>query len=291
VRLVVQVGAGSAPDIIARVVAQWLQDRLGQPFVIDNRPGASGNIATEAVVRSAPDGTTLLLCMSANGINATLFDNLRFSFVRDTAPVALVGRIPLVMEVHPSIPAKTVPEFIAYARAHPGKINMASSGNATPLHVAGELFKMMAGVDLVHVAYRGEPVARPDLLSGQVQTMFGVVPSSLPYIRNGQMRALAVTTEHRLEVLPDVPAMAEYLPGYEASGWYGIAAPKDTPREIVETLNVAINAGLTDPKMKARLAELGCLVYPGSPAAFSTFVAGEIDKWAKVIRTAGIKPE
>ncbi len=236
------------PDIIARVIAQWLSDRLGQPFVIDNRPGASGNIATEAVVRSAPDGTTLLFCMSANGINATLFDNLRFSFVRDTALVALVGRIPLVMEVHPSIPAKTVPEFIAYAKAHPGKINMASSGNATPLHVAGELFKMMAGVDLVHVAYRGEPVARPDLLSGQVQTMFGVVPSSIAYIRNGQMRALAVTTEQRLEVLPDVPAMAEFLPGYEASGWYGIAAPKDTPREIVDTLNVAINAGLTDPE-------------------------------------------
>ena len=291
VRIVVQVGAGSAPDIIARVVGQWLQDRLGQPFVIDNRPGASGNIATEAVVRSPPDGTTLLFAMSANGINATLFDNLRFNFVRDTVPVALVGRIPLVMELHPSIPAKTVPEFIAYAKAHPGKINMASSGNATPLHVAGELFKMMAGVDLVHVAYRGEPVARPDLLSGQVQTMFGVVPSSLPYIRNNQMRALAVTTETRLEVLPDVPAMAEFLPGYEASGWYGLVAPKDTPPEIVATLNAAINAGLTDPKVKLRLADLGCLVYPGSPAEFSKFVAGEIDKWAKVIRTAGIKPE
>ena len=231
VRLVVQVGAGSAPDIIARVVGQWLSDRIGQPVVIDNRPGASGNIATEAVVRSAPDGYTLLFCMSANGINASLFDNLRFSFVRDTVPVALIGRIPLVMEVHPSLPAKTVPEFIAYAKANPGKINMASSGNATPLHVAGELFKQMTGVDLVHVAYRGEPVARPDLLSGQVQMMFGVVPSSLPYIRNGQMRALAVTTEKRLDVLPDVPAMAEFLPGYEASGWYGIAAPKDTPQD------------------------------------------------------------
>jgi tripartite-type tricarboxylate transporter receptor subunit TctC len=291
VRIVVQVSAGSAPDIIARIMAQWLSDRLGQPFVVDNRPGASGNIATEAVVRSPPDGTTLLFCMSANGINATLFDNLRFNFVRDTAPVALIGRIPLVMELHPSVPAKTIPEFIAYAKARPGKINMASSGNATPVHVAGELFKMMAGVDLVHVAYRGEPVARPDLLSGQVQTIFGVVPSSMPYIRNGQMRALAVTTEQRLDVLPDVPAMAEFLPGYEASGWYGIAAPKDTPREIVDTLNAAINAGLTDPKVRVRLAELGCLVYPGSPAEFSTFVAGEIDKWAKVIRTAGIKPE
>ncbi len=291
IRLVVQVGAGSAPDIIARVIGQWVSDRLGQPVVIDNRPGASGNIATESVVRAAPDGYTLLFCMSANGINATLFDNLRFNFVRDTAPVALVGRIPLVLEIHPSVPAKTVPEFIAYAKANPGKINMASSGNATPLHVAGELFKMVAGVDLVHVAYRGEPVARPDLLSGQVQMMFGVVPSSLPYIKNGQMRALAVTTEKRLEVLPDVPAMAEFLPGYEASGWYGIAAPKDTPPEIIEKLNGAINAGLADTKMKERLAELGCLVYAGSPAAFSAFVAGEIEKWGKVIRTAGIKAE
>jgi len=291
VRLVVQVPAGSAPDIVARVISQWLSDRLGQPVVIDNRPGASGNIATEAVVRSAPDGTTLLFCMSANGINATLFDNLRFSFVRDTAPVALIGRIPLVMEIHPSVPAKTVPEFIAYAKANPGKINMASSGNATPLHVAGELFKMMAGVELVHVPYRGEPVARPDLLSGQVQTMFGVVPSSLPYIRNGQMRALAVTTEKRLDVMPDVPAMAEFLPGYEASGWYGIAAPRDAPPEIVERLNKEINAGLTDPVVKARLADLGCLVYPGTPADFRTFVTAEIDKWAKVIRTAGIRAE
>src|SRR5262245_23271575 len=231
IRLVVQVGAGSAPDIIARVVGQWLPHHIGQPVVIDSRPGASGSTATEAVVRSVPDGYTLLFCMSANGINASLFENLRFSFVRDTTPVALIGRIPLVMEVHPSVPAKTVPEFIAYAKAHPGKINMASSGNATPLHVAGELFKQMAGVDLVHVAYRVEPVARPALLSGQVQTMFGVVPSSLPYIKNGQMRALAVTTEQRLEVMPEVRAMAEFLTGYEASGWYGVAAPKDTPQE------------------------------------------------------------
>jgi tripartite-type tricarboxylate transporter receptor subunit TctC len=291
IRLVVQVGAGSAPDIIARVIGQSLSDRIGQPVVIDNRPGASGNIATEAVVRSAADGYTLLLAMSANGINASLFDNLRFSFVRDTTPVALIGRIPLVMEVHPSIPAKTVPEFIAYAKANPGKINMASSGNATPLHVAGELFQQMSGVKLVHVAYRGEPVARPDLLSGQVQTMFGVVPSSLPYIKNGQTRALAVSTEKRLDVLPDVPPMADYLPGYEASGWYGIAAPKDTPPEIIGRLNAAINTGLAEAKEKTRLAELGCLVYPGTPAQMTSFVAGEIDKWAKVIRTAGIKPE
>ena len=291
VRVIVQVPAGSAPDIVARVIGEWLSQRLGQPIVIDNRPGASGNIATEAVVRAAPDGTTLLFCMSANAINATLYDNLRFSFVRDTAPVALIGRIPLVMEVHPSLPAKTVPEFIAYAKANPGKINMASSGNATPLHVAGELFKMMAGIDLVHVAYRGEPMARPDLLNGRVQTMFGVVPSSLPYIKNGQMRALAVTTEHRLAVLPGVPAMAEFLPGYEASGWYGIAASKDTPPDIVERLNSEINAGLADPKTKGRLADLGCLVMAGAPAAFAKFVAGETEKWAKVIRTAGLKAE
>jgi tripartite-type tricarboxylate transporter receptor subunit TctC len=291
VRLVVQVPAGAAPDIIARVVGQWLSDRLGQPVVIDNRPGASGNIATEAVVRAPADGYTLLLAMSANAINASLYHNLRFSFMRDTAPVALIGPIPLVMEVHPSIPAKTVPEFIAYAKANPGKINMASSGNATPLHVGGELFQMMAGVKLVHVAYRGEPVARPDLLSGQVQVMFGVVPSSLPYIKNGQTRALAVSASRRLEVLPDIPAMAEFLPGYEASGWYGIAAPKDTPPEIVERLNREINAGLADAKTKARLEDLGCLVQPGSPADFAKFVTGETDKWGKVIQAAGIKAE
>ena len=291
VRLIVQVPAGSAPDIVARVIGQWLSDRLRQPIVIDNRPGASGNIGTEAVVRAAPDGYALLFCMSANSINATLFDNLRFSFMRDTAPVASIARIPLVMEVHPSVPAKTVPEFIAYAKANPGKINMASSGNATPLHVAGELFKMMAGVDMVHISYRGEPVARPDLLSGQVQVMFGVVPSSLPYIRNGQMRALAVTTDKRLAVLPDVPAMAEFLPGYEASGWYGIAAPKATPPEIVEKLNKEINAGLADAKTSARLADLGCLVFAGSPADFAKFVAGETEKWGKVVRAAGIKAQ
>jgi tripartite-type tricarboxylate transporter receptor subunit TctC len=289
VRLVVQVQGGSAPDIIARVMSEWLSTRLGQPVVIDNRAGASGNIATESVIRADPDGYTLLFCMSANAINASLYDNLRFNFMRDTAPIALIGRIPLVMEVHPSIPAKTVPEFIAHAKANPGKINMASSGNATPLHVAGELFKMMAGVDLVHVPYRGEPVARPDLLSGQVQVMFGVVPSSLPYIRSGQMRALGVTTENRLAVFPDVPAMAEFLPGFEASGWYGIAGPKGLPPEIVERLNKEINAGLTDAKVKERLADLGCLVSAGAPADFAKFVTGETEKWGKVIRTAGIK--
>ena len=291
VRLTVQTPAGGSPDIIARVIAQWLSERLGQQFVVDNRPGASGNIGTETVVRAPADGYSLLFAMSANAINATLFDNLRFSFTRDTAPVALVGRIPLVMEVHPSIPAKTVPEFIAYAKANPGKINMASAGNATPLHVAGELFQMMAGVRLVHVPYRGEATAMPDLLTGQVHVMFGVVPSSLGYIREGKLRALAVTTAKRLEVLPDIPAMGEFLSGYEASGWYGIAAPKATPTEIVEKLNQEINAAFADPKMKERLADLGCLVFAGSPADFGMFIAGETDKWAKVIRTAGIKAE
>jgi tripartite-type tricarboxylate transporter receptor subunit TctC len=291
VRLTVQTPAGGSPDIIARVISQWLSERLGQQFVVDNRPGASGNIGTEMVVRAPADGYSLLFAMSANAINATLFDNLRFSFVRDTTPVALVGRIPLVMEVHPSIPAKTVPEFIAYAKANSGKINMASAGNATPLHVAGELFQMMAGVRLVHVPYRGEATAMPDLISGQVHVMFGVVPSSLGYIREGKLRALAVTTAKRLDVLPDVPAMEEFLPGYEASGWYGIAAPKPTPAEIVEKLNQEINRAFADPKMKERLADLGCLVSAGSPADFGTFIAGETEKWAKVIQTAGLKAE
>src|SRR5262245_55540003 len=291
VRLIVQVSAGGSPDIVARVLGQWLSDRLGQQFVIDNRTGASGNIGTEAVVRAPADGYSLLFAMAANAINASLYDNLRFSFIRGTAPVASIARIPLVMEVNPSVPASTVPEFITYARANPGKINMASSGNATPLHVAGELFKMMAGVDLVHVPYRGEPVAMPDLLSGQVQVMFGVLPSSLAYIRTGQLRALAVTTAKRLAVLPNVPAMDEFLPGYEASGWYGIAAPKATPREIVEKLNKEINAALADAKMKERLADLGCLVFAGSPADFEKFIVGETEKWGKVIRAANIKAE
>jgi tripartite-type tricarboxylate transporter receptor subunit TctC len=291
IRLVVQVQAGSAPDIIARVIGQWLSERLGQPVVVDNRPGASGNIGTEAVIRAPADGYTLLFCMSANAINPSLYDNLRFSFMRDTALVASIGRIPLVLEIHPSVPAKTVPEFIAYAKANPGKINIASSGNATPLHVAAELFKMMAGVDLVHVPYRGEPVARPDLLNGRVQAMFGVVPSSLPHIKTGAMRALAVTTEKRLDVLPNVPAMDEFLPGYEASGWYGIAAPKGTPPDVVEKLNTEINAALADARTKERLADLGTLVLAGSPADFAKFVAGETEKWGKVIRAAGIKPQ
>ncbi len=289
VRLVVQVPAGSAPDIVARVLGQTLSERLGQPIVIDNRAGASGNIATESIVRAAPDGYSLLFAMSANAINASMYDNLRFNFTHDTAPVAFIGRIPLAMEIALSIPAKTIPEFIAYAKANAGKINIAETGHGTPLHVAGELFKMMAGINLVNVSYRGTPTARADLLAGQVQVMFGVVPESLPFIRNGQTRALAVTAEKRLGVLPDVPAMAEFLPGYEASGWYGVSAPKDTPPEIVAKLNKEINASMTDPKTKARLAELGCLVSPGAPADYAKFVAGDTEKWGKVVRAAGIK--
>jgi len=291
VRLIVQVPAGSAPDIIARVMADWLSERLGQQFVIDNRPGASGNIATEAVIRAPADGYSLLLAMSANAINASLYDNLRFNFAVDAAPVASIGRIPLALEVTPSLPPKTVPEFIAYAKANPGKINLALTGNGTPQHVAAELFKMMAGVSLVRVAYRGEPTAIADLISGQVQVMFGVLPSTLPYMRSGQLRALGVTTTKRQEVLPDVPAIHEFLPGYEASGWYGISAPKDTPAEIVERLNQEVNAGLIDPKTRQRLADLGCLIFGGSPADFGRFTAREIEKWTKVIRSAGIKAE
>jgi len=289
VRVIVQVPAGGAPDIIARVLGDWLSERMGQQFVIDNRPGASGNVATEAVIRSPADGYTLLLAMSANAINPSLYENLRFSFARDAAPVASIGRIPLALEVTPSLPAKTIPEFIAYAKANPGKINVASTGNGTPLHVAAEMFKMMAGVNLVHVAYRGEPTAIADLISGQVQAMFGVLPSTLPYIRSGQVRALGVTTTNRQDVVPDLPAIAEFLPGFEASGWYGVAAPKDTPAEIVDMLNKEVNAGLNDPKTRKRLTDLGCLIVEGSPADFGRFITDEIDKWTKVVRTAGLK--
>jgi tripartite-type tricarboxylate transporter receptor subunit TctC len=289
VRLIVQVPAGGAPDIIARVMGEWLSERLGQQFVIDNRPGASGNVATEAVIRSPADGYTLLLAMSANAINPSLYENLRFHFARDAAPVASIGTIPLALEINPSLPVKTIPEFIAYAKANPGKINVASTGNGTPLHVAAEMFKMMAGVNLVHVAYRGEPTAIADLIAGQVQAIFGVLPSTLPYIRSGQVRALGITTAKRQEVLPDLPAIAEFLPGFEASGWYGVAAPKDTPPEIVDRLNKEVNAGLADPKTRKRLTDLGCLIVEGSPADFSKFINAEIDKWTKVVRTAGLK--
>jgi tripartite-type tricarboxylate transporter receptor subunit TctC len=291
VRLIVQVPAGSAPDIIGRVIGDWLSERMGQQFVVENRPGASGNIATEGVIRAAPDGYTLLLAMSSNAINASLYHNLRFSFERDAAHVASIARIPLALVVNPGVQSKTIPEFIAYAKANPGKVNVASTGNGTPLHVAAELFNMLAGVKLVHVAYRGEPSVWPDLLSGQVQAMFAVLPSALPYIKGGQVRALGVTAATRQAVLPDVAAIAEFLPGYEASGWYGVAAPKDTPAEIVERLNKEINAGLADAKTSKRLADLGCLVFSGSPASFSKLIAGETEKWTRVVRTAGLRAE
>ncbi len=289
VHLVVTVPAGGSPDIIGRLLGQWLADRLGQPFVIENRSGASANIGTEFAVRAAPDGHTLLLAMSANAINAALYPDLNYNFIRDAAPIALIGRIPLVLVANPSLPAKTVPELIAYAKANSGKINMATAGKGTPLDVAGELFKMMAGVNIVSVTYQGEALAMPDLLSGQMQIMFGVVPASLGYIRSGKLRALAVTTAERQEVLPDVPAMAEFLPGFEAVGWYGIAAPKDTPATVVALLNKEINAALRDPDIKKRFAELGVGPGGGSAGDFAAFIAAETEKWAKVVSFAGSK--
>jgi tripartite-type tricarboxylate transporter receptor subunit TctC len=291
VRLIVTVPAGGSPDIIARLMGQWLSERLGQSFVIDNRTGASGNIGTEAAVHAPADGYTLLLAISANAINAAVYDNLRFDFIRDTTPVASIGTIPLAMDINPSIPARTVPEFIAYAKTNPGKINMASGGNATPLHVAGELFKMMTGVNMTHVPYRGEAAAYPELFSGQVQVMFGVLPASLGYIKSGQLRALAVTSAQRQAVLPDVPAMAEFLPGYQAAGWYGVVAPRGTPSDVIDKLNREINAGLAESGIKQRLTDLGCGVFAGSPADFGKFIADETEKWAKVIKVAGIKAQ
>jgi tripartite-type tricarboxylate transporter receptor subunit TctC len=289
VRLVVGLPAGSSPDIGARLMAQWLSERLGQQFVVDNRPGANTNIGTETVVRAPADGYTLLLLIAANAVNATLYDNLSFNIVRDLAPVAGIARVPQVMEVHPSVPVTTVPEFIAYAKANPGKLNMASGGVGGTPHVAGELFKMMAGIDMVHVPYRANP--RPDLLGGQVQVMFDTVPASIEYIRAGKLRALAVTSATRLPALPDVPTVAEFLPGYEASGWQGLAAPRGTPTEIVERLNTEINAALADAGIRAQFANLGALPMPMRPAEFARLIQDDIDKWAKVIKFAGIKAE
>jgi len=291
VRLIVTTAAGGSPDIIARLIGQWLSERLGQPIIVDNRPGAGTNIGTEIGVRAPPDGYTLLMALSANAINATVYDKLPFNFIRDTAPVASIASIPLIMEVNPSVPAKTVPEFIAYAKANPGKINMASGGSGTPAHVAGELFKMMAGINMVHVPYRGEGLALPDLISGQLQALFGVMPASLGYIKAGKLRALAVTTAKRQELLPDVPTAGEFLPGYEARGWYGIVGPKATPVNIIEKLNQEINAALADPSMKTRLTDLGCAVFAGSPADFGKFIAEETEKWAKVVKFSGAKAD
>jgi tripartite-type tricarboxylate transporter receptor subunit TctC len=291
VRIVVGAAAGSSPDIVGRLVGQWLSERLGQPFVTENRPGAGGNIGTEAVVRGSPDGHTLLLATSNNAINATLYDKLNFNFIRDIAPVAGIIRFSNVMVVHPSFRAKTVPEFIAYAKANPGKTNMASPGNGTTPHVTGELFKMMAGIDMIHVPYRGGGQVMTDLIAGQVQVSFIAPVLSLEHIRTGKLRALAVTTATRLDVLPDIPTVGDFVPGYEASAWFGVGAPKDTPAEIVEKLNGEINAGLSDPKLKARLAELAGDVLALSPADFGKLIAEETEKWAKVIKFAGIKPQ
>jgi tripartite-type tricarboxylate transporter receptor subunit TctC len=290
VHVIVGYPPGSGPDLEARLIGQWLSERLGQPFIIENRPGAASNIATEVVVRAPTDGYTLLLVASANASNATLYDNLNFNFIRDIAPVASIMRAPFVMEVNPSLPAKSVPEFIVYAKANPGKINMASSGNGTLPHVAGELFKMMTGIDMVHVPYRGGAPAMVDLISGRVQVGFNVVTESIGYIKAGKLRALAVTTAARSEVLPDIPTVSEFVPDYEASAWVGIGAPRNTPVEIIEKLNADINAGLADPKLKARFAELGATVSGGSPADFGRFITGETEKWAKVVKFAGIKP-
>jgi len=291
VRWVVPFPPGGVTDIVARLMGQWLSERLGQPFVIENRPGAGGNIGAEAVVKAAPDGYTLYLSSSPNAISATLYDNLNFNFIRDIAPVASISISPLVMEVNPSVPAKTVPEFVAYAKANSGKLNMASNGNGTTSHLAGELFKMMTGINMLHVPYRGAAPALTDLIGGQVQVMFDVMASSIEHIRAGKLRALAVTTATRSEALPDVPNVGEFLPGFEASAWQGVGVPKNTPTEIVEKLNKEINAGLADPKLRARLADLGGTVIGGSPADFGKLIADETEKWGKVIRAANIKPE
>jgi tripartite-type tricarboxylate transporter receptor subunit TctC len=291
VRIIVGLAAGSSLDILARLMAQWLSERLGQPFVIENRPGAGTNVATEAAVHSAPDGYTLLAVSPANAINATLYEKLNFNFIRDIAPVAGIVREPNVMVLNPSIPAKSVPEFIAYAKANPGKLSMASAGSGTASHMAGELFKMMAGVDMVHVPYRGGGPALSDLLGGQVQVMFPGTIASVEYVRTGKLRALAVTTATRSEALPDLLTVGDFVPGYEASLLDGLGAPKNTPAGIIDRLNKEINAGLADPRIKARFADLGATVIPGSPADFGKLIAEETEKWAKVIKFAGIKPE
>ena len=289
VHVIVGFPAGSGPDITARLMAQWISEHLGQSFVIENRPGAASNIATELVVRASPDGYTLLTAVTSNAINATFYDNLNFNFVRDIAPVAGMVRSPYVMVVNPSVPAKTVLEFIAYAKANPGNINMGSSGNGSTPHLYGELFKTMAGIDLLHVPYRGNYL--PDLLAGQVQVAFAPLPSSIEFIRAGKLRALAVTTAARLDVLPDVPTVGDVLPGYEASSWTGITAPRNTPVDIIDKLNKAINAGLADAKITERLADLGGLPMPMTPAEFGKFIVDETEKWGKVIRAANIKPD
>jgi tripartite-type tricarboxylate transporter receptor subunit TctC len=291
VRIIVGFGAGGAPDIVGRLIGQWLSQRLGQPFIVENRPGASSNIATEAVVHAVPDGYMLLVVGTWNANNAAIYAKLSFNFVRDIAPVASIGNIPYVMVVNLSCPAKTVPEFIAYAKANPGNLTMASPGIGTTPHLVGELFKFMTGVDMVHVPYRSSAPALTDLLGGQVQMTFGPLPSTIEHIRAGKLRPLAVTTETRLKVLPEIPTVGEFVQGYEGSGRYGIGAPKNTPAEIIEKLNKEINAALADPKIQARLADLGVEPTPMTPAEFGKLIADETEKWGKVIQAAHIKVE
>ena len=291
VRIVVGLAPGGANDIVARLMGQWLSERLGQQFVIENRPGAASNIATEAVVRAPPDGYTLLLCSVNNAINATLYERLNFNFIRDIAPVAGIIRSPNVMVVNPSVPAKSVPEFMAYVKANPRKLNMASPGTGTGPHLCGELFMMMSGTSMIHVPYRGGGPALTDLLGGQVQVYFPGTVSSIEYIKTGRLRALAVTTERRLDALPDIPTVGEFVPGYEASGWFGVGASKNTPAAIIDKLNKEVNAGLADPKLKARFADLGAAVFPGSSSDFAKFIATETEKWAKVIKFSGAKAD
>jgi tripartite-type tricarboxylate transporter receptor subunit TctC len=289
--LIIGIAPGSSPDILGRLIARWLSERLGQPFIIENRPGGGGNLAIESVVKAPADGHTLLLVTIQSAVNATLYDKLNYNFIRDIAPVASISRQTLALEVTPSFPAKTVPDFIAYAKTNPGRLSMASAGNGSTPHVAGELFKMMAGIDLIHVPYRGGAPALTDLIGGQVQVSFADIASSIEFVRAGKLRALAVSTVARSEALPEVPPLADYLPAYEASGWFGIGAPKNTPAGIVERLNKEINAGLADPKIKARYAELGATVFAGSPGDFGKFIVEETEKWGKVIKAMGIKPE
>ena len=291
VRIISPFGTAGANDLVARLIGQWLSERFGQQFIIENRPGAGGTIGTEAAVRAPADGYTLLLVGAYNAINATLYDKLSFDFIRDIAPVAPIIRLANVLDVNLSVPAKTVPEFIAYAKANPGKINMASVGTGSTPHVTGELFKMMAGVNMVHVPYRSAGAALTDLISGQVHVYFGTTASSIEHIKAGKIRALGVTTTARAEALPDVPTIAEFVPGYEASNWYGVGAPKNTPPQVIHKLNKEINAALDDPKMKAHFADLGGTVLAGSPADFGKMIAEEIEKWGKVIRALNIKAD
>jgi tripartite-type tricarboxylate transporter receptor subunit TctC len=291
VRIIVGFPAGGSADLAARLVGQWLSERLGQQFVVENRPGAGGNIGVEAAVNSAADGYTLLLIGPRQAINATLYEKLNFNFLRDIAPIASILRYPNVMEVHPAVPVKTVPEFIAYAKANPGKLNFASAGNGTSQHVSGELFRVMTGVNMVHVPYRGNAPALTDLVGGQVQVMFDNMPTSIEHIRAGKLRPLAVTTTARSDVLPDLPTVADFVPGYEASGWFGIGAPRNTSAEIINKLNSEINAGLADPKFKARLADLGSTALVFSPVEFGKHLADETEKWAKVVKFSGAKPD